>query len=283
MRYPEVSIIIASYNSQKTIKRNLDSLIELKYPKNRLEIIYIDDGSIDNSVKIISEYCKKYNFIKLIRQNHKGIGAARNLGIKNAKYNIIAFIDSDCFADNNWLKQINRNFNKKVGAVAGSIIPDNPQNRLEKYLASLYHSYRQDYSVMANFAFRKDLLEVIGYFDENLISGEDVDFSWRLAKSNIRVKYVKEAVVTHKMRSNMTSLIKWAYRDGKGWAQLEKKYKIKPKKYESLIQDNLIKLFNNSETANNFKGEGSNQKVGLFWRILYYFLYISGYFIGLVQ
>ena len=91
----KVSIIIPCYNSAKTLKKCLDSIINQTY-KN-IEIILVDDFSIDNTVEIIKDYAKSNSNIKFFLSDKKGVSNARNLGLKEATGDYIQFVDSDDF------------------------------------------------------------------------------------------------------------------------------------------------------------------------------------------
>ncbi len=93
----ELSIIIPVYNREKTIEKCLDSIIESVEAAESFspEIVLVDDGSADASVKICREYADKQNYIRLIENRHAGVSAARNAGIDAAKGEYIAFVDSD--------------------------------------------------------------------------------------------------------------------------------------------------------------------------------------------
>ena len=98
----KISITIPILNEQDSIKNLLESLINQTYKAD--EIIFSDGGSIDNTIKIIKDYQKKYNFIKLI--SRKGIcrGAGRNSAINYAKNNLIALCDAGAYPNTNWLE-----------------------------------------------------------------------------------------------------------------------------------------------------------------------------------
>jgi glycosyltransferase involved in cell wall biosynthesis len=89
----KISIIVPVYNMEAYIKRCLDSIYKQSY-KN-LEIIIVDDGSSDDSLKICKEFVEKDNRVKIISQNNQGVSAARNTGIDNATGEYVAFVDSD--------------------------------------------------------------------------------------------------------------------------------------------------------------------------------------------
>lgn len=108
MKFPKISVIIPVYNSEKYLKRCFDSILNNNY--SNIEIIVINDGSSDNSQKIIDEYVKKYPkiFISIIQKN-QGIGATRNNGLKKATGKYIMFIDNDDYIDNDYfIKHINK-------------------------------------------------------------------------------------------------------------------------------------------------------------------------------
>ena len=91
----KISVIVPVYNMEKRISKCLDSLVNQTY--NNLEIIVINDGSFDNSLKIINKYKNKYSNIIVVNQKNKGISVARNEGIKKATGKYIGFVDSDDF------------------------------------------------------------------------------------------------------------------------------------------------------------------------------------------
>lgn len=116
---PLVSVIVPVYNVEKYLSRCLDSLINQTL-KN-LEIICINDGSKDNSIKILEEYSQKDNRIIILNQDNAGLSAARNNGMNHAKGEYIGFVDSDDWVDLNFFEQLYINvkkYNADIG-VAG--------------------------------------------------------------------------------------------------------------------------------------------------------------------
>ena len=97
-----VSIILPVYNVEKYLRRCLDSIIEQSY-KN-IEIICVNDGSTDSSLQICMEYQKLDSRIRIVSQKNQGLSEARNTGIKNAKGEFIAFIDSDDWIDKRYVE-----------------------------------------------------------------------------------------------------------------------------------------------------------------------------------
>ena len=90
----EISVIIPLYNGEKYIKRCYESIINQDFDKE-VEIIFVDDGSSDNSLKILNELKKNNPKITVISQQNKNVGGARNTGLKIAKGKYVSFIDID--------------------------------------------------------------------------------------------------------------------------------------------------------------------------------------------
>ena len=92
---PKISLVIPVYNTEKYLEQCLDSVLAQTFTD--FEVICVDDGSTDKSIKILSEYQKKDSRIKVVFEAHKGVGNARNVGLKMATGDFIQFLDSDDF------------------------------------------------------------------------------------------------------------------------------------------------------------------------------------------
>lgn len=104
-----VSIIIPVYNGEKYIKKCLEEVTKQTY--SNIEIIVLNDGSIDNTSGILDSCCKKYKKIKVIHKNNTGVSDTRNLGIQEASGEYILFLDSDDFLEKNTIEEMV----KKIG------------------------------------------------------------------------------------------------------------------------------------------------------------------------
>lgn len=100
----KVSVIIPVYNSEKYLKQCLDSVVNQTLKD--IEIIVVNDGSTDNSLKIIQEYSNKYKNIKVINKQNEGCYKARNVGLENAKGEYVAFCDSDDYIKHNMYEKL---------------------------------------------------------------------------------------------------------------------------------------------------------------------------------
>lgn len=106
---PKFSIIIPVYNTEKYLKKCLDSVFNQEYKD--FEVIIINDGSTDKSENIINEYINTYNNIKYIKQKNKGLSNARNEGVSKSKGEFLLFLDSDDFYEKEFLSKLNENIN----------------------------------------------------------------------------------------------------------------------------------------------------------------------------
>lgn len=104
---PKISLVIPVYNSEKFLRRTLNSVLNQTFKD--IEVIIINDGSTDNSINIIKEYIEKHNNFYLIDQENKGQGAARNVGVKRSKGEYITFLDSDDFLSCTFLETLYKN------------------------------------------------------------------------------------------------------------------------------------------------------------------------------
>jgi cellulose synthase/poly-beta-1,6-N-acetylglucosamine synthase-like glycosyltransferase len=227
--WPTVAVVVPVYNAIATIGPLIESLRRLDYPADRLSITLVDNGSKDGTVAFIERQLMKVDGhpIRLIHEHAtRGPAPARNAGIRATRSELLAFTDSDCIVTPGWLKALVAPFlsDPTIGGVAGEVEGAPPESPVERYCADrrvlsqavgLRHPYLP-YTPTPNCAFRRAVFEQIGLFDETMICGEDVDFSWRMQeRSTWRLAFHPEALVYHKFRSDTRSFFvqarKWGY------------------------------------------------------------------------
>ncbi|MBW2982483.1 glycosyltransferase family 2 protein, partial [Candidatus Woesearchaeota archaeon] len=199
---PNVSIIIPCYNEEKNIEKCLDAVYSSDYPLEKVEIIVVDDGSSDKTAEIADNYSKN---ISLIKGKHKGKSEALNLGIKNAKYDIICTIDADTEVDKTTLKKLVQPFmNPEVGATNGSCIAKNKNSLLGMFQNIEYHYnnlIRKSFSVLfdngiwfygAFACYRKEILKKIGYFKKDSMT-EDADIALEIYAAGYKTINIHDA------------------------------------------------------------------------------------------
>ena len=130
--YPTVTIMVPCYNEEKTLEKTIKSLLSLDYPKEKLKIFIIDDGSRDGTWNLMQQYDNHPN-IKIFHKENGGKHTALNLGLKNLESEFLGCLDADSFVHPQALKRIMKTFesNPKIMAVAPSIIVFNPKNVIQ--------------------------------------------------------------------------------------------------------------------------------------------------------
>jgi len=109
------SLILPVYNVDRFLQECLDSIVKQTF--NDFEVICIDDGSTDNSSEILKQYRNKYEYFKVITQENKGQGIARNIGIDEAKGEYICFIDPDDYISEFYIEELSKICNKTCADV----------------------------------------------------------------------------------------------------------------------------------------------------------------------
>ena len=227
-----ISIIVPAFNEEKVISACLESLLKQKFPKEKFEIIIVDNNSEDKTAEIIRQYPVKYVFEK--RRNRS---SARNAGIKAAQGELIAFTDADCIADPDWLGELVGKYYSgvNVAGVSGNIRVYDPKTRIEKYFNLIFSNLSRTLFSRrflfpgigtANALISLDALTGAGLFDEELDAGEDMDIAMRVCLNGYKFKYAPEAIVHHRYPSDIRGLIKRSFYAGKGLSLQIKKYRF---------------------------------------------------------
>lgn len=246
---PFISIINPIRNVERTIETNLKYLLDIDYPKDRMEIVFGDGGSTDKTVDIIRDWQKRYELIKLvIVPNSKSPGEARNAALKVARGEYILFTDGDCAPRSDWARKILGPFMKdpQVGMVGGEIhtLRTDPNNDVEAYCEQTkfltvagrclmteegyYPPIMQDlphevngnihspFFATANAAVSKAAADAIGREFWHEITSEDVDFSLRILKKGFKLYYKPSAIVDHMHRVTLQAYCKQLHGYGFG-------------------------------------------------------------------
>jgi O-antigen biosynthesis protein len=209
--YPKVSVVICAYNAESTMAACLDSLRDLRYPA--YEVVVVDDGSTDRTGRIADEY----EDFRVVHQENKGLSAARNVGIAASTGDIIAFTDSDCVVDPDWLHYLAATFLASgETAVGGPNLPPPEDSLVASCVAAspggplhvLLNDEEAEHIPGCNMAFRREVLEEIGGFDPLYrAAGDDVDVCWRLQERGYRIAFSPAAMVWHFRRNTVKAYV----------------------------------------------------------------------------
>jgi len=210
-RYPSVSVVVASFNGASTLPACLESLSRLRYPD--YEVILVDDGSTDNTPQIV----QRFPNIRAVRHENKGLGAARNTGISLATGEIVAFTDSDCRADEDWLYYLVGDLlDAPFAGIGGhNLLPHEDSPVAAAVMVSpggpshvMLTDREAEHIPGCNMAFYKSALEEIGGFDPVFRkAGDDVDVCWRLQQRGYRIGFSPAGFVWHYRRSTIKAYL----------------------------------------------------------------------------
>jgi len=210
-----ISVIVPVYNGEDVIANCLKTLLNQNYPKNKYEIIVVDDGSKDNTVNIVS----KFKRVKLIRQRHRGPAAARNLGVEKSRGQIVLFTDADCIPSKSWIKNMLEPFKDKgIVGVGGTYKTLNKKSLIARFVGYNIEERHKilkkkryiDFMGTFSAAYRKIIFSKFGGFDTSFStsSGEDPELSFRINKTGFKMIFQPKAFVYHRHTNSLWKLIK---------------------------------------------------------------------------
>ncbi len=223
MSEPIVSIIIPAHNEGKILAETLEAICRQDYPKEKLEIIVVDDCSTDETPHIVEKYPVRY----IRNSQNLGLAASLNIGFHSSKGEVVMTLHADCIPlSPDWVKTLIAHFDDpKVGAVSSHLIIDLDKLReLDRYFCYIYISgwhflYGKPLPVpleedrFVNFvgdkcdAYRRSILEEIGGFDQSFkVANEDVDISEKIRRSGYRLVVDHKAKVRHALSSHQSNL-----------------------------------------------------------------------------
>ncbi len=234
-----VSIVVPCYNESKTIGATIESLLNLDYPKEMIEIIVVDDKSADNSAEIVRAYEKKYTNVKLIVNSRNSGGAAEptNIGIKAAKYDFVAVTDADSSPERDALKKMIGFLQEdnQVAAVTCAVLSKKPHAFIQKLQAieylviafgrKLFDLIDSVYVTPGPFAlYRKKTLIEVGLFDPKNLT-QDIEIVWRLISRGYKARMCLSAKVYSETPNKFKAWWKQRVRWNIGGTQSLLKYK----------------------------------------------------------
>ncbi len=224
---PRVSVVVCSYNGGATLDECLRSLCALNYPD--FEIIVVDDGSTDNTREILA----RFPAVRVIHQDHLGLSVARNAGLESAMGTVIAYTDSDCIADPDWLIHLVHQLVYTGAAAVGGPNLTADDGWLAACVAAapgqpthvLVSDQVAEHIPGCNMAFRREALEAINGFDPQFQkAGDDVDICWRLQHEGLQITFAPGAFVWHHRRPNPLSYLRQQAGYGEAEAVLQSKH-----------------------------------------------------------
>ena len=196
-------MVVPSRNAARSLPALLDALAEQGAPGKRVELIVVDDGSVDATREIV----RSRDRVRLVRAaGHVGVAASRNLGIGAAKGEVLAFLDADCLPLPTWMQCGTAAIAKLEADILAGPIEVALGRPLSVALVDLTQYFDQKRYVSEGFAatgnlwVRREVFERTGLFDERLSRGEDKEFVSRAVAAGARLCYTPDMVVSHPSR-----------------------------------------------------------------------------------
>jgi len=231
---PFFSVIIPTYNQVETLEQTIAGLCNQTYPKEKFEIIVVDDGSQDGTLEYL-ENIARFGELIYISQQNVGPGSARNIGAKKARGEILAFIDHDCIPKRDWLERFaefyKRHPRDSTYATGGRIKPllcDSYLYRFYRVQGICHQSNRKpepQYLDTANATFPRSVFWSVGGFNEIFpFACDDVELGLRLRLAGVELKTCQRAVVWHKEPIIFSEFIAKSYRYGYGAGIMRAEY-----------------------------------------------------------
>ena len=227
---PCVSVIIPCRNEEKYIAHCLDSILDNDYPKERVEILIVDGMSQDETRNVVKGYAQKYKFVKLVDNAKRFKPYAFNLGIQKAEGEIIMILGAHASIEKDYISQCVRYLNDYQADNVGGVMVTTPRENtllaqaIALALSSPFGVGNARFRIgskkpiwvdtVFGGCFRKELFKKIGFFNEELIHSQDLEFNLRLKKHGGKILSVPEIKSYYYALSDFKSFCRHNFRNG---------------------------------------------------------------------
>ena len=237
---PSFTIAVAAYNEEKTIEKTVSSIAKADYPKEKIEVIIVNDGSTDKTAEVIETLIKKYKEldIQLINKKNGGKASAINIALKKAKGELFGVVDADSRISTGCMKIIVKHFyESNVGAVISRIKVDKPNTLLERIQRFEYIMSNMIRKLMAAIGtlamtpgvlsvYRTEIIRKLGGFDQNKANlTEDLEIAMRLKYHGYDVDMEPESIVHTVVPPTLKGLWRQRIRWARGYIYNHWKYR----------------------------------------------------------
>ena len=216
---PMVSVIVPAFDNLDGLRRCLGPLMAQTWPRDRYEIVVVDNGSTQNVASVVAEFPR----VRLVRERQPGSYAARNHGIAVARSEVLAFIDSDCIPIAAWIERgVERLLaTPNCGLVAGRIelrFRDAARPTASELYDFLVMGFHQDrhveahWGATANLFTTRGVFEKVGVFNASMMSGGDLEWGRRVHAQGYALAYSAEASAAHPARDSLAATLRRAAR-----------------------------------------------------------------------
>lgn len=224
-RTPSVTIAVPCFNEERTLARTIESLLAIDYPKDKLEVVIVNDGSTDNTAAVADGF-EGHEQVRVFHKENGGKHTALNLAIEKSQADVIGALDADSFADKESLKRLTARFiDPEVQAVTGAIKVHEPKGMLqgmqkEEYILGIF--FRWAYTLLrAQYVtpgplslYRRSALNNMGPF-RAAHNTEDMEMAMRMQAAGYHIENVPDAYVYTRvprtLRALMRQRVRWLY------------------------------------------------------------------------
>jgi GT2 family glycosyltransferase len=230
---PQISVVVPTYDRPRELRRCLDGLAALDYPKDRYEVIVVDDGGREPAEPALISMSDRLE-VKVVCQENGGPSAARNAGAAVARGELLAFLDDDCVAAVDWLRRLaHRHAQDPDATLGGTIRTDLVTSPLatvtQLIIAAASVRHHGDPSnarqvTTGNMAVPARAFAAVGGFSVDFRTSEDRDFCDRWTASGRRIRFVHEAVVHHNPNLTLGRFVRRHFAYGRGARRFHKEH-----------------------------------------------------------
>ncbi len=225
-----ISVICPIYNEEKYIARCIESVMQQDYPKDDLEVLFVDGMSKDRTREIIASYLPQCPYLRVLDNPQQIVPPAMNIGIREAKGDIIIRLDAHAFFPENYFSELVKNLVELGADNVGGVCRTLPVNdtvvckSIANVLSSSFGMGNSHFRVgekdvmevdtVPFGCFHRDLFERIGYFDEELIRNQDDEFNGRIIKNGGKIFLLPQLVIDYFARDTIGKVYKMFYQYG---------------------------------------------------------------------
>lgn len=225
-RTPKFSVVIATYQRPDELSRCVRAIGELVWPRERFEVIVVNDGGIVHEAAQLTSLAGDVDF-RIMTTVNTGPGAARNAGAAVARGQFLTFVDDDCVPSPDWLQRLSSAVDRSPDAMVGgrtiNILKRNLFSQASQTLVDYVYAYynergakRNEFFASNNMTLAADAFHAIGGFDESFRTAEDRELCKRWGASGGRFEYVPDIVIGHAHRLGPMSFLRQHFGYGRG-------------------------------------------------------------------
>jgi len=235
-RYPSVSMIVPCFNEEKTLEGTVDSLLAMDYPKDKLEILIVDDGSSDTTKHIGEALAHKHPQVQYFQKENGGKWTALNFGIPRSKGELVGCLDADSFVAPDALLEVVKKFEESP--TADAMVPAmkvlGPKNLLELMQSAEYTFgifVKKTFDNLAAISvlpgpfsiYRRSVFDTVGLF-KHAHNTEDMEMAFRMHAHHLHIENAHTAIVYTKVPNTLRKLLKQRTRWSQGFLQNSSDY-----------------------------------------------------------